>query len=726
MTAARSTSGSDLAGLLENDEFGLADPLPLWTLPARLAGVVHGGVRAAVRGDVALLERLPVPPVAWPLVAVGIPVLAAVLHVVAPIGDPFNSNSPFVFSYADVYTESIPFMVIALLIGLLAPTLGVLFVLSFAVFDLIAAGLSPYELEPMHTAIAGRLVADWLLWLLAVEVPLLVRSAGLNVYEWRATPAGARVLAGAVAAAVSAAVLVWIWSQAVTYLVRPVFTWSSLFSPTYQAIATVQVTGVALAIIGGIAAAVTSGLRLSLAPRAGMPFFVEERRRRPELAIIGHLAASVLAVIALGGVISGTFDIALLLIALVAARPIASWGFSRIGGAELLARIPRIIRFVAGFAITYVIGLVVIPPLYDVYLFESEFLPLVITIAIGAVIFEFLLGEPSTRAVAAPGMRAAAGGSGVATLALALLAFGALYLALPSVALADNCSGRLDCNPSPWPAVGGAAGAGAAAGARRWGPKGPPPPPDKGPLDRAARAIGWISKTPGQKHLSVPMKGATALTSWQLDTAREISKSLGGDPPRDDFMEIAVAQPPSLPEMPTDGLPPRPAAALRELNAAQLDMIAYGQAAIISFDRYGGARRARDRRWAREQAAAVIRFKKQMGGAATAAADRMDTYLRSLREEGVADEAVTADEIRAYQARLQTQGFTQEEVAAARALGLTDEQIEASRQQQLAADPEMEAGSSQAYFTKVVAAYRELGETLSNLPDLPAERRAAA
>lgn len=722
MTAARTAAAPGVGGLLDDEEeFGIAEPLPPWTLPARVVGVIHGAVRGAIRGDVEFLERLGVPRLAGPLAAVAIPLLGAILHVVIP--SEYGFNEVFRVNWADAYTESIPYMALALLIGLLAPTLGVIFVLSHVVFDLVAAGLSPLELEPTHTAIAGRLVAAWLLWLLAVEIPLLARSVGNAVFDWRAIPPGVRLVAGLAAAAAAVAPLVWIWTMAVTYLVRPLFTWSLLGAPSYQAIAPTQETGGILVLVGAVGAAVMTGLRLSIAPRAGTPLFGSSRTSRPELAIAGHLAASVLAVIALGGLISGTFDIAILFLAIVIGRPLATLAFSRMGGVPVLARIPRVIRFIAAFLITYVIGYVLIPALYDVYLFDSEFFPLVITVAIGIIVFEFLLAEPRP-AVSAPSTATAGTVGGVLALLGSLALFGVLYLALPSVASADNCSGRGDCNPTPWGAVGGAGAAAAAGGARKWGPKGPPPPRDKGILDRAAKAIGWVSKAPGQSHLKGPMAGAKALTSWQLDMGRQISESLGGDPPRDDFTEIAVLEPRPVPEMPAEGLPPRTAAAMREFHVAHEAYVDNGRAAIISYDRYGGARRARDRHWARQQAATVISFKKQAGVAALQTADRIDAYLAAAREEGVPDEVTTADEIRAYQARLRDQGFSAEELSAARAMGLTDAEIEESRQGKLTADPEREAGGSFAYFTTLAATYRELGETLSNLPDLPAGRRS--
>ena len=52
-------------------------------------------------------------------------------------------------------------------------------------------------------------------------------------------------------------------------------------------------------------------------------------------------------------------------------------------------------------------------------------------------------------------------------------------------------------------------------------------------------------------------------------------------------------------------------------------------------------------------------------------------------------------------------------------LGLTDEEIEASRQAALAADPAVIAGSSQAKLVEMAEAFRELSDVLLNPPNFP-------
>lgn len=729
MTAAH-PAVSPLANLVDDeDEFGIAPPLPPWAIPARLVGVLHGGLRAAIRGDVALLERLPVAAWVLPVVAIAVPAVFSLLHLVIPHADPRNTNSPFILAWADVYTESLLYMVGALAIGLLAPSLGVLFVLSHTVFDLVAAALSPAELDPLLPGIAARLIAAWLLWLLVVDIPVLTRSLTAGMVDRRALgPPMARRAITVAAAAVTVLALVWIWSLAMAWLIRPVFTWTRLGLPGYQSIAPVQELGLAIAIGGAVAAAAVTAARLRLTPHAGRPLFGSSRRRGPLGLVLGHLATSILALAALGGLITVQIDLVLLFVALVVVRPIVALLFWRTPAGSLLARIPWLVRFVAAFALTMLVGLVIMPPLYDDYYFGSEFLPLILTIAIGLVIFDVLTADEWARGGvprAASDAAVSAAGGHVTSLLFMLLAGGAIYLAAPSVASADNCAGRLDCTLSMYGAAGGAAGAAAGAGLRRRSNGPPPPPPDKDILTKAGNAIGLISKAPGQSHLKGPMSGAKALTGWQLDMGGEISRQMGGDPPRDDFREIAVAEEPMVPELPDEGLPPRTAAALRELHRALAEYIVNGRAAVLSYDRYGGARRARDRDWAREQAVAVIRFKREAGAAALATADRIDAYLAAARDEAISDEVTTADEVRAYQQRLRSEGFPPAELAAARALGLTEEEIEATRQRRLAADPEKEAGSSLAYFTELAATFRDLGETLSNLPAIPPERKAA-
>ena len=199
-----------------------------------------------------------------------------------------------------------------------------------------------------------------------------------------------------------------------------------------------------------------------------------------------------------------------------------------------------------------------------------------------------------------------------------------------------------------------------------------------------------------------------------------IGTEMGSDPPRQDYTIIAQPNKPTVPPLqPGSDVSPTLAAAYNAFVDAQLDVNAYGQAILISYDRSGGASEAGEYDWVNQQTAAVLYYEKQMGQALLQAADAVDGLHDALIAAGYGDIVQTADEVRAYQDRLRTQGFTQDEIDAAHLLGLSDADIEASRQAIIAADPDEEAGSMWDYHQNLAAAYREWGNAFLNPPNFP-------
>jgi hypothetical protein len=246
------------------------------------------------------------------------------------------------------------------------------------------------------------------------------------------------------------------------------------------------------------------------------------------------------------------------------------------------------------------------------------------------------------------------------------------------------------------------------------GPSGSPA--GKASLATADKAFKAVSKLPGGHPIPKSLLGRW----WNSvkKTASEISKSLGGDPPRLDYQTIALPQKRSLPAIqPGDGISPARAAAMNALYDALLEFLAFGEAATLSLDRYAGASEAGDLTWASQQAAAQLYYQSKMGVAAKSAADRIDALLQVANSEGVQQALVTADDIRAYQQQLLTQGFTAQEIEDARLVGLTDEQIEALRQEIIAADPLTSAGDVLVFLADEAAALRTLGDLMINPPN---------
>jgi hypothetical protein len=445
-------------------------PVPLWARPALLLRRIHPTLAASVRPDLALLARIhPRLPMALPLVVVAIVVVFSVARV----------------TVNQVYTESLIFLVLAVAVGMVAPAAGVLLVLLHGGADLARALLDPYasagQYGPIGT-IAGRLISFYLLWLLVVEIPVVARMVPAVVMDSdRPANPNARKLVAIGSTGVAVGLMTWIWTQAAGLLIRPVFTWSGLSSPTYDAIANLQVNGMLIVLVAAGFAAAMGILRLQRpsGEALGDPSFTDfedfdldqfEAEPSEGLGLIGQLGRHLLAIFLLGGLMTGFLDLAIIGGVALLSQPVASRVLRNDRLRKLLGGIPWVIRFVTGFGLTYVIGYVINTVRYEP-LAGSEFFPLVLTVAFGLLIFQVLLSDVGTdedREEAEPGEAAEAAGApsagGAIGAALAIFAVGAmLQLAFPATAFADNCSGLFDCNQTIGAAAAAAAGAAAAA-----------------------------------------------------------------------------------------------------------------------------------------------------------------------------------------------------------------------------------------------------------------------
>jgi hypothetical protein len=480
--------------------------------PSIVVGLIYPALARSARLDAELIERLPDPPTnlrrlpsAYQTLLVGFVVVVAVFFGLFRGGGTFTTGLGL--GYDVVFTESYPFMLLALIIGMLSPSAGLLLVLLFIPFDLIASAEigSPFggsgQLEPILPALAGRAVSWWLLWLLAVGIPLMARSIpGATLASRQPRDLFQRRVLAYAACGVIAGILLWTWTAALPFLVRPVFAWTVRGTPTDPAVQPIQATGhviifagIALALamtavrqrfgvldeeiheiqapegdIGQLAAGQGGGSAGSRASGyaetddAGDdgddgPLFSEQ------IETVGKIAVQAFAVIALGGIITGALDVVLLFGAALVGQ-LAAGRLARVGVlATTLWRIPWVIRFIAAFVVTllfgYIVNNIIFAPLPEA---QSEFFPLVVTTAVGLALFRVLLGvieppdpdqEDTERQRVAPGVA-------VGVIAALVVGGFALFAAPPPVA-ANNCSGWGDC-PVTMEAV-AAAGAGSAA-----------------------------------------------------------------------------------------------------------------------------------------------------------------------------------------------------------------------------------------------------------------------
>ena len=229
-------------------------------------------------------------------------------------------------------------------------------------------------------------------------------------------------------------------------------------------------------------------------------------------------------------------------------------------------------------------------------------------------------------------------------------------------------------------------------------------PPDKPSIKKARDATDALAFAGGKVTVpSIPMMLANRLLGWQFDSANEISRQLGDDPPRDDYTEVAEATARPMPPIPhSDLLGPELTAALESAVRGHQEMAAEGEAAVISFDRYGGAKKAKAREWLEKQAVAVVRHKQAMAGPLRAAADAIEEVWRI--GEGFKPTGVVPDQF--------LDRLTSQEIEFARALGADDAAIDAFSQR-VAAGQGMPANYD---LQKISKAYRGMALAFDRLP----------
>lgn len=276
-----------------------------------------------------------------------------------------------------VYSESLPFMLGAVALGLASPALGVLFMAVFVPADLLAAGasgeLENYSWQPFaFGGLFARLASYGLLWILAVEIPMHARAVGVQV-----AGNGGTAIRTAIGTGAAAAGLVYLWATALPLLISPVFTWSALQSP--QRIASdptwyywpILVGGAGL--LGLLAAAWPPGL--SAAARA---FDGAAAPGRWMVYLRQALLALVLSLL-LGGLISGPVELISLVAGMLLVGPVLTAILPALRVPGLIASLPRGRRFVLAAAVVLALAAGVVVVL-DRSMFESDYLKLIIVL----------------------------------------------------------------------------------------------------------------------------------------------------------------------------------------------------------------------------------------------------------------------------------------------------------------------------------------------------------
>jgi hypothetical protein len=422
-----------------------------WMAPARVIGRIRPGLLAAAASDASVIARLPrvTGAVVIPVVVIGLAATFAALHAFSPGVERALPLNWLRLNMEDLYTEIPAFLIAAIIIGSLSPAAAVLFVLSFGAFDLVAATRDPHEL-PMSAdrpfALVGRLVAYWLLWLLAVEIPVLGRTLARSGRGLASSKFVAAAVSGLVAA-----VFTLFWAHGSAVLFRPVYLWSDIGGPFAQGFVFLQNEGHVFALIAGVSAvlvALVRGpselLRRVRPSRAAHGDARPQGQGLPGALVSGarQLIGAGLLTICLGGLITRPVDAVVVFAALAGSRPLARVLAQRSPIGSITVRLPELVRLATAFALAFLVSyvLVLAPALHAV----SEFFSVIVVFAIGLFVIELMTATGTPGAAREQSIALRTGVAAVALLGLA--AFGALA---PAPAFADNV-GNL---PDLWAAL---------------------------------------------------------------------------------------------------------------------------------------------------------------------------------------------------------------------------------------------------------------------------------
>ncbi len=231
---------------------------------------------------------------------------------------------------------------------------------------------------------------------------------------------------------------------------------------------------------------------------------------------------------------------------------------------------------------------------------------------------------------------------------------------------------------------------------------------EAGPVGNVVNSIGF----------GIPNAMFNGLMEFTITLWDYCTGALSTDPPRSDYDEIMVPEQFTFTPLqsPEDG-PAERVAAMNAFMAEGLELGAILKAAVITRDRQGGARMAGDQYWAWEQAKAFVGFEREAGRQMYIVADMLDAYIEELRSEGITDIYVTPEDFADRQDELRSDGFSPEQLSAARYLGLTDSMIDAYYEYQISLDPNEAAGSVMEAAENLSAALRGYGAYLVSLPD---------
>lgn len=313
----------------------------------------------------------------------------------------------------NVYSESLPFMMLVVAGAILSGPLGVMLLLGYVLGVLVGGTQARYDFFDYPVRRSGSLLlSHMLLAIPAVLLPQLGRRMAEQVRLPGSLNPVVHIGVRVVLYAAACAMLVYLWCHAMIALIRPVFTWLWDY-PTLEAIEQVQDRWQWLA--GAAAAGAAARIMLErvvtpyLARAEVARHFQEERwsepqrrgerwRRLPLAVRIGLGSAG--TTLLLAGLYTSWIDAPLV------AGVTAALGVWRAGliaslppaWARVVLGVPAMVRFAAATLLGYLLARVVVEPSWDTMRATDSFRPMLIGALLTLVTFYLLFpNQPSLR-----------------------------------------------------------------------------------------------------------------------------------------------------------------------------------------------------------------------------------------------------------------------------------------------------------------------------------------
>ncbi|NCR54817.1 MAG: hypothetical protein GPJ10_15920 [Microcystis aeruginosa L211-07] len=243
-----------------------------------------------------------------------------------------------------------------------------------------------------------------LLSILLISIPLTSQGLRLQTVPRLKTLGTIGLVTEGLLQALIQSTLVFVWTQAVPILIRPVYTWQGI-TPPVAAIQPLQYNGQMLALLAGILGAV----RIFLEFKSSSDSQVKERgeklrevllsRKMPNNSlppVIGVFIKAICSTAMLSGMLSNWFEAIILGLSITGVMLLRdSTPKKLIGWANIVNRFPILLRLIAATWLSYFLASMIIELMWR----GDSFISIVISTMVGIMIFALLMPNPKQKAL---------------------------------------------------------------------------------------------------------------------------------------------------------------------------------------------------------------------------------------------------------------------------------------------------------------------------------------